>query len=132
MTVFIGNGKTTCFGLQRPSSGFDSFLAIRVIYNMHKPRGDLNIATRFMNIHRCSLHNREMIIIYFSFNCITILKYLVLTAIFFFVITLLCVYMAFCQRHFVQFMKQLSIYISVLIITFLYLCINHYIPVSLY
>ena len=35
MMVFISNGKTTCFGLLRPSSGFDNFLAIRVIYNMH-------------------------------------------------------------------------------------------------
>jgi len=26
MMVFISNGKTTCFGLWRPSSGFDSFL----------------------------------------------------------------------------------------------------------
>jgi len=35
MMVFISNGKTTCFGLWRPSSGFDNFLALRVIYNMH-------------------------------------------------------------------------------------------------
>ena len=34
MMVFISNVKTTCFGLWRPSSGFDNFLAIRVIYNM--------------------------------------------------------------------------------------------------
>jgi len=33
----------TCFGLYRPSSGFDNFLAIRVIYNMHKPCGDVEI-----------------------------------------------------------------------------------------
>ena len=32
--VFISNGKTTCFGLLQPSSGFDNFLAIRVLYNM--------------------------------------------------------------------------------------------------
>ena len=36
--------KTTCFGLQRPSSGFDNFLAKRVIYNMPKPRGDVEIS----------------------------------------------------------------------------------------
>jgi len=29
--VFISNGRTTCFGLQRPSSGFDNFLAKRVL-----------------------------------------------------------------------------------------------------
>jgi len=28
MMVFIGNGKTTCFGLKRTSSGFDNFLAV--------------------------------------------------------------------------------------------------------
>ena len=27
MMVFISNGKTTCFGIKRPSSGFDNFLA---------------------------------------------------------------------------------------------------------
>ena len=43
----IRNGKTTCFGLQRPSTGFDNFLAIRVIYNMYKPRGDVEIASSF-------------------------------------------------------------------------------------
>ena len=32
MMVFISNGKTTCFSLQRPSSGFDNFLAKRVLY----------------------------------------------------------------------------------------------------
>ena len=37
--------ETTCFGLWRPSSGFDNFLAIRVIYNMHKPRGDVEISS---------------------------------------------------------------------------------------
>jgi len=36
--VFITNRKTTCFGLYRPSSGFDNFLATRVIHNMHKLR----------------------------------------------------------------------------------------------
>jgi len=47
MMVFIGNGKTTCFGLQRPSSGFDNFLAKRVLYNMAKPRGDVEISSSF-------------------------------------------------------------------------------------
>ena len=37
--------ETTCFGLWRPSSGFDNFLAIRVIYNVHIPRGDVEIST---------------------------------------------------------------------------------------
>jgi len=36
--------ETTCFGLWRPSSGFNNFLAIRVIYNMNKPRGDVEIS----------------------------------------------------------------------------------------
>jgi len=35
--VFITNGKTTCFSLWRPSSGFDNFLSKRVLYNI--PRG---------------------------------------------------------------------------------------------
>jgi len=43
MMVFISNGKTTCFSLQWPSSGFDNFLAKRVLYNMPKPRGDVEI-----------------------------------------------------------------------------------------
>ena len=33
--------KNICFGLQRPSLGFDNFLAKRVLYNMPKPRGDV-------------------------------------------------------------------------------------------
>jgi len=33
MMVFISNGRTTCFDPQRPSSGFDNFLAKRVLYN---------------------------------------------------------------------------------------------------
>ena len=33
MMVFIGNGKTTCFGLQRPSSGFDNLLPKGVLYD---------------------------------------------------------------------------------------------------
>ena len=33
MMVFISNRKTTCFVLQRQSSGFDNFLAKRVLYN---------------------------------------------------------------------------------------------------
>jgi len=45
MMVFISNEKTTCFGLWRPSSGFDNFLVIRVIYNMHKPRDDVEISS---------------------------------------------------------------------------------------
>ena len=47
MIVFISNGKTTCFGLQRPSSGFDKFVAKRVLYNMPKPRGDFEISSSF-------------------------------------------------------------------------------------
>jgi len=47
MMVFISNGKTTCFGLQRPYSGFDNFLAKRVIYNMSKPRDDVEISSSF-------------------------------------------------------------------------------------
>ena len=45
--VFISNGKTTCFGLYRPFSGFDNFLAKRVLYNMPKPRGDVEISSSF-------------------------------------------------------------------------------------
>jgi len=41
MMVYISNEKTTCFGLWRPSSGFDEFLAIRILYitarKMSKP-----------------------------------------------------------------------------------------------
>jgi len=33
--------KTPCFGLWRPSSGFDNFIAIRVTYNKHKPCGNV-------------------------------------------------------------------------------------------
>jgi len=36
--------KTTCFGLYRPSSGLDNFLAKRILYNMPKPRGDVEIS----------------------------------------------------------------------------------------
>ena len=36
--VFISNEKTTCFGLQRSSSGFHKFLVKRVLYNT-SPRG---------------------------------------------------------------------------------------------
>jgi len=45
--VFISNGKITCFGLQRPSSDFDNFLAKRVLYNMPTPRGDVEISSSF-------------------------------------------------------------------------------------
>jgi len=45
MMAFISNGRTTCFDLQRPSSNFDNFLAKRVLYNMPKPRGDVEIST---------------------------------------------------------------------------------------
>jgi len=45
--VFIGNGKTASFGLYRPFSGFDRFLAKRVLYNMAKPRGDVEISSSF-------------------------------------------------------------------------------------
>ena len=47
MVVFISNGNTTCFGLQWQSSGFDNFLAKRVLYNMPKPRGDVEISSSF-------------------------------------------------------------------------------------
>jgi len=47
MMVFISNGKTTCFDLQRLSSGFDNFLAKRVLYNTPKPRGDVDISSSF-------------------------------------------------------------------------------------
>ena len=47
MMVFITNGKTTCFGLQRPSSGFDNFLAKRVLYNMPKLCSDVEISSSF-------------------------------------------------------------------------------------
>jgi hypothetical protein len=50
MNVWLNDGvywqwKTTHFGLWQPSSGFDSFLAIRGIYNMHKPRVDAEISS---------------------------------------------------------------------------------------
>jgi len=49
MMVFIGNGKkTACFGLQWPSSGFDNFLVKRVLYNMPKPRGDVEISSFYV------------------------------------------------------------------------------------
>ena len=49
MMVFISNGKkTTYFGLQRPSSGFDNFLVKRVLYNMPKPRGDVEISSFYV------------------------------------------------------------------------------------
>ena len=47
MLVFISNGKTTCFGLLRPSSSFDNFLAKRVSYNMPKPSGDIENSSSF-------------------------------------------------------------------------------------
>ena len=48
MMVFISNGKTTCFGLYRPSSGFDIFLAKRVLYNITKPRGNVEILSFYV------------------------------------------------------------------------------------
>jgi len=36
--------KTTCFGPYWPSSSFDNFLAERVLYNMPKPRGYVEIS----------------------------------------------------------------------------------------
>ena len=48
MMVFISNGKTTCFGLQRPSSGFYNFLVKRVLYNVPKPRGDVEISSLYV------------------------------------------------------------------------------------
>jgi len=39
--------KTTCFGLYGLSSDFDNFLAKRILYNMPKPRGDVEISTSF-------------------------------------------------------------------------------------
>ena len=36
--------ETTCFDLQRPSSGFDNFLFKKVLYNMPKPCGDVEIS----------------------------------------------------------------------------------------
>jgi len=59
--VFICNGKTTCFGLWRPSSGFDNFLAIRVIYNMHKTRRDVEINTIYIYIY---IYTNPMCILY--------------------------------------------------------------------
>jgi len=47
MMVFISNGKTICFGLRRPSSGFDNFLVKRVLCNMPKPRGAVEISSSF-------------------------------------------------------------------------------------
>jgi len=35
------------FGLQRSSLGFDKFLPKRVLYNMPKPRGDVEISSSF-------------------------------------------------------------------------------------
>jgi len=52
MMVFISNGKITCFGLLRPSSGFDNFLAKRVLYNMSKPRGDVEISSFYLLLLR--------------------------------------------------------------------------------
>ena len=45
--VFINNGKTTRFDLWRPSSSFDNFLSKRVLYNMPKTRGDVEISSSF-------------------------------------------------------------------------------------
>jgi len=51
MNIWLNDGvywqweKTTCFGLQWPSSGFDNFLAKRVLYNMSKPRCDVEISS---------------------------------------------------------------------------------------
>jgi len=42
MMVFISSRKTT-----RSSSGFDNFLAKTVLYNMPKPRGDVEITSSF-------------------------------------------------------------------------------------
>ena len=44
MMVFISNGKLHVSAYSGPSSGFDNFLAIRVLYNMAKPRGDVEIS----------------------------------------------------------------------------------------
>jgi len=55
--VCIGNGKTTCFGLWRPSSDFDNFLAKRVLYNMAKPRGDVEISTFYVISLKLSLYD---------------------------------------------------------------------------
>jgi len=35
--------KTALFGLWRPFSGFDNLLDKRVLYNMPKPRGDVEM-----------------------------------------------------------------------------------------
>ena len=47
MMVFIGNGKNYMFRPLAAITGFDSFLAKRVVYNMPKPRGDVEISTSF-------------------------------------------------------------------------------------
>jgi len=47
MMVFISNGKNLCFGLERPSSSFENFLAKRILYNMPKPRGNVEISSSF-------------------------------------------------------------------------------------
>ena len=52
INVWLNDGvywqwKTTSFGLQRPSSGFDNFLAKRVLCNMPKPCGDVEISSLF-------------------------------------------------------------------------------------
>jgi len=41
MMVFIGNRKLHVSAYSGHYQGFDNFLAIRVVYNMHKPRVDV-------------------------------------------------------------------------------------------
>jgi len=56
--VLISKAKTTCFGLQRPSSGFHNFFAKEShhhLLNLTKPRKwwwDLNITTRFRHLYK--------------------------------------------------------------------------------
>jgi hypothetical protein len=54
--------KTTCFGFQRPSSGFDNFLAKRVLYNLSKPRGDadVEISSSLSSLSSLSQHHHTV------------------------------------------------------------------------
>ena len=50
MMVFISNGKLHVSAYSGHPQVFDKFLAIRVIYNMHKPRVDVGLS--LTNTHK--------------------------------------------------------------------------------
>jgi len=52
MLVFISNGKITCFGLKRPSSGFDNFLQKGVIQVSQEECARLREGVPYAKVYR--------------------------------------------------------------------------------